>query len=209
MAKITRTAVMRPRECVTCNVTFLSRTSKKKFCDACRLERDRDADRKIKAVIAASVGVRLIGSTDVCKNCGSDFVLLSGAMKHCSDCRESRLRRWKKHKAKTDFKFDITSRIRRGINSCLGVGQKAQRSWERLVGYDYVQLKTHLEKQFLPGMSWENRSLWHIDHIRPVASFTITSADCEDFKDCWTLNNLQPLWARDNLVKQDKILYLI
>jgi len=41
----------------------------------------------------------------------------------------------------------------------------------------------------------------HIDHIKPVASFNYTTTECVDFKKCWALKNLQPLWATDNLSK--------
>ena len=53
-------------------------------------------------------------------------------------------------------------------------------------------------------MGWENYGKWHIDHKRPMCSFNITSYDCEDFKSCWALNNLRPLWAIDNQVKNGK-----
>lgn len=73
---------------------------------------------------------------------------------------------------------------------------------------DYIlftsaELKAHLEKLWLPGMSWSNysRTGWHIDHIRPCASFDMSNP--EDIKQCWKLSNLQPLWAKDNLKKGD------
>lgn len=69
-----------------------------------------------------------------------------------------------------------------------------------LVGCEMWQLVEHIESQWQPGMSWENwtRHGWHIDHIRPIASF-------EDPADpaCWHYTNLQPLWAADNLRKSD------
>lgn len=40
-----------------------------------------------------------------------------------------------------------------------------------LLGCSSSELKTHLEKQFLPGMTWDNFGLWHIDHILPCISF--------------------------------------
>ena len=73
-----------------------------------------------------------------------------------------------------------------------------------MLGYSADDLKTHLETQFADGMSWDNMSEWHIDHIRPVASFNFDSTEHPDFKKCWALNNLQPLWAKDNLRKGDK-----
>ena len=81
---------------------------------------------------------------------------------------------------------------------------KAGRTWETLVGYTLQELKSHLEARFLPGMSWENYGAWHIDHIRPRASFTFTSPEDEGFKQCWALDNLQPLWAADNIRKGHK-----
>ena len=72
-----------------------------------------------------------------------------------------------------------------------------------ILGYTPIQLMKHLESQFLKGMSWNNMNEWHIDHIRPVASFNFDSTDHPDFKKCWSLNNLQPLWAEDNLSKGD------
>lgn len=66
------------------------------------------------------------------------------------------------------------------------------------------ELYSHLESLFTDGMSWENINEWHIDHIRPIASFNYDSVDHPDFKKCWSLNNLQPLWAADNIAKGDK-----
>jgi len=65
-------------------------------------------------------------------------------------------------------------------------------------------LMQHLSSKFSKGMSFENYGQWHIDHIRPVASFNFDSAEHPDFKKCWALNNLQPLWAVDNKMKGDK-----
>ena len=71
-----------------------------------------------------------------------------------------------------------------------------------ILGYTPVELKENLEKKFLNGMSWENHGEWHVDHIKPISSFP---------KDTHpsvinSLNNLQPLWAKDNLSKGSKIL---
>ena len=52
-------------------------------------------------------------------------------------------------------------------------------------------------------MNWDNYGQWYIDHIIPKAAFNITSPYCDDFKKCWALDNLQPLWAENNIKKSD------
>jgi hypothetical protein len=73
------------------------------------------------------------------------------------------------------------------------------------LGCSIDQLKAHLESQFQPGMSWESygKCGWHIDHIKPLASFDLT--DENQLKQACHYTNLQPLWARDNLSKGAKV----
>lgn len=73
-----------------------------------------------------------------------------------------------------------------------------------LIGCTVFQLASHLESLFLPGMTWENHSRngWHMDHIRPLASFDLN--DPEQLESACRYTNLQPLWAEDNLKKGDK-----
>ena len=56
-------------------------------------------------------------------------------------------------------------------------------------------------------MSWGNQGFfgWHIDHIKPIDSFSFTSHNDSDFKECWGLDNLQPLWWQDNMKKGNRI----
>ena len=74
--------------------------------------------------------------------------------------------------------------------------------WESRVGYTLAELKQHLQRQFQPGMSWSNYGQWHIDHIKPVASFDFSSYEQGAFKQCWALSNLRPLWARYNWTRK-------
>lgn len=89
-------------------------------------------------------------------------------------------------------------------------GGKAGRRWLDLVGYDLPTLMRHVERQFRPGMNWENwGSVWHLDHIQPVKSFSITSIDCPEFRACWALTNLRPLAVKENLAKGARRLLLL
>ena len=86
-------------------------------------------------------------------------------------------------------------------------GNKNGRSWESLVGYSCADLKKHMEKQFVDGMTWKSflNGEIHIDHIIPISAFNFTDPSHTDFKRCWELKNLQPLWAFDNISKNDKL----
>lgn len=75
-----------------------------------------------------------------------------------------------------------------------------------LLGYTIEELMNHLESLFTDGMTWDNYGEWHVDHKKPMALFNFTSTDDEGFKECWKLDNLQPLWGKDNLSKGIKYL---
>ena len=84
-------------------------------------------------------------------------------------------------------------------------GNKSGRARESLVLYTVNDLKEHLEKLFAPGMSWGNYGEWHIDHKIPMAAFNFEKPEDLDFKRCWALTNLQPMWAIENIKKSDKV----
>lgn len=105
--------------------------------------------------------------------------------------------------------YRLHCNISRIIAMCLN-GQKGGRSWERIVGYTLADLRAHLERQFLRGMSWENYgTVWHVDHIVPRASFDFETADDPGFKACWAITNLRPLWSLDNTKKGAKRTFLL
>jgi hypothetical protein len=70
-----------------------------------------------------------------------------------------------------------------------------------IVGCTPKFLKEHLETKFVDSMNWDNRSEWHIDHIIPLSS---AKTEDELYKLCH-YTNLQPLWAKDNLKKSNKV----
>jgi hypothetical protein len=73
-----------------------------------------------------------------------------------------------------------------------------------LLGCSAQEYKRHIESLFLPGMSWANYSKWHIDHIKPISSFDLTTLEGQ--KAAFHYTNTQPLWAVDNLRKGSKVL---
>jgi hypothetical protein len=104
----------------------------------------------------------------------------------------------------TDLKFRIEKRIRASVNQ--GIRRvKASKcdSIQSLLGCTVDELKIHLEAQFAEGMNWDRFGEIHIDHKTPCISFDLTNK--EEQRRCFHFSNLQPLWARDNLVKGKKI----
>lgn len=84
-------------------------------------------------------------------------------------------------------------------------GIKAGRKWEALVGYTLKDLIEHLEKRFTDKMSWKNYGpYWHVDHIKPRILFSYVFPEDKEFKECWALNNLQPLEGIANIKKGSK-----
>ena len=99
-------------------------------------------------------------------------------------------------------------------NPIKGFAKKSLRRIEKAVGKDRInraenqlaytqkQFIAHIESLWVDGMSWDNRSEWHIDHIKPISLFI--KEGITDAKIINALSNLQPLWAYDNLSKGAK-----
>lgn len=114
-----------------------------------------------------------------------------------------RIRVWTNKREKTNLGFLIMRRMRARTFYAVKT-QNAKKPTG--FGYDSGTLMAHLEKQFRPGMTWQNygRRGWHIDHIIPCAEFDLTNPD--HFKQCFALENLRPLWEQENIQKSDKVL---
>jgi len=103
--------------------------------------------------------------------------------------------------------IDIGFRVKNNMRSRLYTAIKDQNTTRdsttmNLTGCSVDALISHLESQFAEGMTWDNYGEWHVDHIRPCASFDL-SLDREQ-KKCFHYMNLQPLWAEDNRRKSAK-----
>jgi hypothetical protein len=107
-----------------------------------------------------------------------------------------------KQRLKTDIAFNLSLRLRSRLYLLLKGKYKKSKKTMELVGCTPEFLKQHIEKQFKPGMSWDKRHLFHIDHIKPCASFDLSKP--EEQAKCFHYTNLQPLWAKDNLSKGAK-----
>lgn len=114
---------------------------------------------------------------------------------------------------KEDFRFHVYDNFSRQIWFALK-GNKTGQKWEALVGYSLQDLITHLESLWEPWMNWGNygnpnkdhTNCWHIDHIIPQSKFDFKTPEDEEFKLCWSLNNLKPCEGKANIAKGNKFI---
>jgi len=118
--------------------------------------------------------------------------------------REYRKRNYErdiKNRMEKDPNFKLARTLRTRLLKAIGSNQKNGSAVKDL-GCSIDFLKEYFENKFQEGMSWENHGEWHIDHIKPLASFDLTNR--EQFLEACNYTNLQPLWAKDNLSKSSK-----
>lgn len=122
-----------------------------------------------------------------------------------SDSFRERRKDYLKERKSKDKKFRITCAVRSAVSEAVKNKYGSLRHME----WSIDELIIHLEKQFTKGMTWENYGKWHIDHIIPVCDFNYNDIEDIEFKRCWSLPNLRPLWASDNCSKQGKLTSLL
>lgn len=111
-------------------------------------------------------------------------------------------RDWEKRAGIKQLNQIIRKRLRQRIRNALNGFAKIAPTMT-LLGCTIEEFKNYLESQFSqrPGMSWETKCFWHIDHIKPCVDFDLS--DPEQQRKCFHYTNLQPLWAVENLQKSD------
>jgi hypothetical protein len=118
------------------------------------------------------------------------------------DLRRKVEREYANKRRHEDLNFRLKNNLRSRVVRSLHNNCKSAHTAE-LTGCSIEELRGHLEKGFKAGMNWDNYGKWHIDHILPCASFDLTKA--EEQARCFHFSNLQPLWARENMAKGDKL----
>jgi hypothetical protein len=119
--------------------------------------------------------------------------------------RKQEIRKYKNERHKIRRAEDPVYRLKCNMRSLIGLyirkkGFRKNSGTEQILGCSFEELKQHLESQFKEGMSWENRSEWHIDHIIPI-SYGQTE---EEILALNHYTNLQPLWAEENIAKGNR-----
>ena len=114
---------------------------------------------------------------------------------------------YRKIYAKRNPYIRIQKILRTRINDAINGSVKSAKTMQ-LIGCKINEFIIHIEKQFANKMTWENYgSVWHIDHIRPCASFDLSLEDQQRI--CFHFTNLRPLLKMDNLKKSSQKIFLI
>lgn len=115
--------------------------------------------------------------------------------------RERELRR---ARYASDPVYRLKTQLRNAVARAVKYGWKKTTPSLDLIGCDAATLKRIIELQFEPGMTWENHGKfgWHVDHIRPLASFDFSNP--HEIQVAMHYSNLQPMWWRENNHKRAK-----
>lgn len=215
--------------CGWCGQDFQRTNSAQKFCPQCAVvvgrekmrvsrrrfeskapprKRDPERQRERIAGYVKRYPERRAKAVRAYNEANREIINAKSRARNRTEKRRTYIQEWERRKAATDPAFVLNRRMKQAVRLALRGGKRG-RSWESLVGYTVDDLRVHLERQFIKGMSWENMGDWHIDHVLPKASFNFTDAADPEFRECWTLTNLRPLWGVENLSKGAKRLHLI
>ena len=105
----------------------------------------------------------------------------------------------KRHARRNNPNTKVAELLRARMYKAIRGGYKSG-SAVRDLGCSIPEFRLHIERQFTGGMTWENMGEWHLDHIKPLASFDLT--DRQQFLGAAHWKNYQPLWAKDNFTKE-------
>jgi hypothetical protein len=109
-----------------------------------------------------------------------------------------------KKRMKEDINFKLSHNLRNRVRTMLKKNKgKRAGSAVRDLGCSIEEFKKYIESKFQDGMTWGNYGKWHLDHVKPLASFDLTNRT--QFLEACNYMNYQPLWALDNIKKSDKI----
>jgi|SRR5579859_5617953 len=118
-------------------------------------------------------------------------------------------------------KLSINQRLRKCISASISYylkrnnSSKNNQSINKYLNYSIEDLKKHLLSQFEPWMNWDNYGIynvkmwkdnnlstwtWQIDHIIPQSDLPYTSMNDNNFKKCWSLDNLRPYNSKQNFL---------
>jgi hypothetical protein len=189
--------------CMACGVQYVANIKSSKYCsNNCRV----DAGNATASVKVAAKSLEKNRKPRSCPGCKIEFCGIDSARlsKYCQPSCKSR--HIEKNRFANNPLYALRARVRCLIyNSLKKRGYKKDSTTQEILGCTVLEFKRHIERQFLPGMSWDLRGAIHIDHIVPSSSAE-TEAEVIALSH---FTNLRPMWAAENMRKSDSITHLI
>jgi hypothetical protein len=183
-------------------------TENKKICSKCKIEKDKSEFHKDKS--------KKDGLDFLCKQCIKEkrIIEIYGSLENY-DYLLLKKQENSKNRNNSIF-YKLKNNISRAISFYLDLNNSSKKgdSCSLYLPFTKNQLKQHLESQFEDWMNWDNygpasteKRNWNIDHIIPQSILQYTSMEDENFKKCWSLENLRPLDSIENIKKGNKIIH--
>lgn len=122
--------------------------------------------------------------------------------KEYRDNHKEKRNEYEKNRRSRDIYHRLRGNLRSRLRMAIKSGQKSGSAVQDL-GCSIEDLKVWLEKQFQPGMIWENYGQWEIDHVIPLSMVDLR--DQKQLRKVCNWFNLQPLWSKENISKGNKI----
>ena len=148
-----------------------------------------------------------IGNGKFCsQECAHKWSSINGSGENSSLWKGGSKGRYKRQKH--DIKYQLNQRMKNMMNAHLKNSTKNGRKWENLVVYNLNDLIKHLKKTLPNGYNWKDflEGKLHIDHEIPISAYSFDKPEDFQFQECWSLNNLQFLPAKENLKKGSKLI---
>ena len=114
---------------------------------------------------------------------------------------------WMRKRTSTDINFRLARNLRSRMATAIRRHLKGIKvvSAGRDLGCTMDEFVTHIQLQWLPGMSWSNYGNrewnWSIDHIKPISGFCLS--DRSEMLSAVHFSNLRPMWHPDNVRKSN------
>lgn len=165
----------------------------------------------------------------MCKICGSIYNSLyhcnnkEKVSKQNQEYKKNNIEKinlYKRMYNKQKYHADPNNKIRTVISKAIRQGLIRQDSSKcgglcmDFLQFTIEELKRHLESKFESWMNWSNYGpyrktwddnnqltwTWQIDHIIPHSMFIYNSMQDNEFKKCWSIENLRPLCSKQNCI---------
>lgn len=220
---------MPTKNCANCSNTFERLSNAEKYCPKCKFiikENKKLLDREYKRNNKEKINqqnkeYRESNREEIRRK--DNIYYSNNREKRILNVKSSPNRKLNKRNSQARRRQDPIFKIHQNISFAVNKAIKRNGSIKgdsivKYLPYTIQKLKEHLEKQFKPWMNWNNWGSynketwddidsstwkWNIDHVIPKSNFYYTSMSDEDFRKCWSLNNLRPYSAKQNVIDRD------